>query len=194
MMYIAGLTVREIAHWCRQHDNTVRLHLQIREKYWPGFRSTHEAALAARGPARPTTAWRRRHAEATMFHIRNIRLPHHADTDERGLAAWITVQRTAYQQGQLSTPKIVLMGKIPGWNVSPRRRQLDEHWRSRLAELIAFTAATGSMPRWRRHNSEAERVLGVWLHTQHQARAEDTLPQWRLDALDTAFPAWASRM
>jgi len=193
MMYAAGLTVREIATWCHQHDNTVRLHLQVREGYWPGFRAAHEEALAARGPDRPTTGWRRRHSEAAAFVAEHGRLPDPGTCGERSLAAWITVQRLAYLRGELGARKIILMGELTGWNLSPHQARLDENWRQRFAELIDFVATNGRVPRWRNHQSEHERVLGVWLHKQHQARSEGTIPRWRHEALDAALPGWKSR-
>lgn len=54
-MHLAGLTAREIADLCHRGAATVHYHLQRREHYEPGFRSKHEAALAARGKNRPST-------------------------------------------------------------------------------------------------------------------------------------------
>lgn len=193
MMYAAGLTVREIATWCHQHDNTVRLHLQMREKYQPGLRAIHAAASAARGPDRPTTGWRRRHSEAATFLADRGRLPDPSIPEELPLAAWVTVQRLAYLRGELGPRKIILMGELTGWNLSPHQARLDENWRQRLDQITEFVQTNGRVPRWRNHQSEHERVLGVWLHGQHQARSEDTLSRWLLAALNAALPGWKSR-
>lgn len=195
MMYAAGLTVREIARWCHQHDNTVRLHLQVRKKYWPDFQEMHEKALAARGSGLPTTGWRRRYEEAMEFLAHYGRLPDPSNSArERSLAAWITVQRLAARRGDLSASKLVLMGVLTGWDQSRHQLRLDARWRQRLTEVSNFVATHNRVPRWRNHHSENERVLGVWLHGQHQARAEGTIHAWRLDALNTAlFPGWKSR-
>lgn len=48
MMYAAGLTVREIADRCHQNVATIHAHFQSRERYEPGTRAKHEAALEAR--------------------------------------------------------------------------------------------------------------------------------------------------
>lgn len=105
-------------------------------------------------------------------------------------------QRRANNHGTLPLPKIVLMESLPEWNASPRQhqRQLYARWCLRLSQLQDFVAATGQIPRWKRHASEHERILGVWLHTQTQARSEGSLPQWRQRALDTALPGWHSTM
>ena len=194
MMYAAGLTVREIADRCRQKRNTVHLHLQVREQYQPGLRATHEAAFAARGPDSPTTGWRRRLTEAQDFWGIHGRLPHHnGDTVERSLHTWISEQRRAYHRANLSTPKIVLLGSLPGWDTSNRQQELDLQWLTRLTEFKDYLAAAGQLPRYKNHATEHEHTLGVWLHVQHQKRAENTLLPWRLKALNTAHPGWHSR-
>ncbi|WP_413456495.1 hypothetical protein ACLQ8T_16455 (plasmid) [Glutamicibacter sp. FR1] len=75
MMYAAGLTVREISTWCHQIYSTVHLHLQVREKYSPGLRAQHEAALAQRSPNFATTKWRNWLEAAITFYRAHGRLP-----------------------------------------------------------------------------------------------------------------------
>jgi len=100
MMYAAGLTVREIAMRCHQHDNSIRLHLKVREQYWPGLKARHETALAGRGTDIPTTLWRRRHANVKQFVAENGRLPLVGIRNERNVAAWIASQRIAHDEGR----------------------------------------------------------------------------------------------
>lgn len=196
-MYAAGLTVREIAELCHRHDNTIRLHLQVRERHQPWLRAQHQTSLADRGPDRPTTGWRRRLKEAQSFHAERRRLPSFdGDPAERSLHAWIAAQRRANKRGSLPLSKIVLMESLPGWKASPRhrQRQQNERWHLRLSQLQDYVPATGQIPRWKRHASEHERILGVWLHTQTQARSEGSLLHWRQGALDAARPSWHSTM
>ena len=194
MMYAAGMTVREIADRCNQKRNTVHLHLQVREQYQPGLRATHDAAFAARDPDSPTTSWRRRLKEAQDFLTAHGRLPHHdGDPVEQSLYTWISTQRRAKNRGTLSTPKIVLLGSLPGWDTSSRQFELDEQWLTRLSQLKDYIAATGHRPRYKNFETEHEHTLGVWLHVQHQKRAEKTLQPWRLEALNSAHPGWHSR-
>ena len=193
MMCAAGLTVREIADRCRQKRNTVHLHLHVREQYQPGLRATHEAAFAARDPKSPSTEWRRRLTEAQDFLDLHGRLPHHdGDTVEQSLHTWISEQRRAHQHGNLSTPKIVLLGSLPGWDTSHRQQELDQQWLSRLTQFKDYVAATGQFPRYKNYDTGHEHTLGVWLHVQHQKRTENTLQPWRLQALNEAFPCWRS--
>ena len=194
MLYAAGLTVREIADRCNQKRNTVHLHLHVREQYQPGLRTTHEAAFTARDPDSPTTKWRPRLKEAQDFLDLHGRLPHHdGDKVEQSLHTWISEQRRAYHCGNLSTPKIVLLSSLPGWDTSHRQQELDQQWLTRLTELKNYVAATGQLPRYKNHATEHEHTLGVWLHVQHQNRIEKTLKLWRLEALDEAHPGWRSR-
>ncbi|TLK51080.1 Helicase associated domain protein [Glutamicibacter sp. V16R2B1] len=118
MMYAAGLTVREIADRCRRNVATVNIHLRIREKYSPGLRFTHEAALAARGPDRPSTLWRKRLSEALAFQDRHQRLPRNdGDESERSLAQWVADQRLSDMKGRMSVPKIVLLDDLRDWHI-----------------------------------------------------------------------------
>lgn len=193
MMYAAGLTVREISDRCRQNVATVSLHLRVREKYSPGLRATHEAALAARGPDRPSTLWRKRLAEALAFQETYQRLPRtDGDGAERSLALWVADQRLSYMKGRMSVPKIVLLDDLLDWHIDVHQQVLDQKWRHQLAAVKEFVDATGRWPRYRKFESEHERVLGVWLHNQHQRRAENTIQPWRLKALNETLPSWHS--
>ncbi|KSU66694.1 hypothetical protein AS038_08530 [Arthrobacter sp. NIO-1057] len=193
-MYAAGLTVREIADRCHQIVATVHLHLQVREKYSPGLRATHEAALARRDPDRPTTSWRRRLDEALAFHTAHQRLPNsQGQAQEKSLAQWVANQRISYQQGNMAAAKIILLDQLPNWNVNLHQQRLDETWQAKLVAVVDYVTVAGSLPRYRNYASEQERRLGVWLHNQHQKRTTGTLVEWRKNALDDALPAWRRR-
>ena len=192
-MYAAGLTVREIADRCQKKRNTVHLHLQVREQHQPGLCAKHDAAFAVRGPDRPTTGWRRKLTEARDFYGAYGRLPHHdGDPVEKSLHIWVSVQRRANQRGDLALPKIVLLDSLPGWKEVTRQQELDEQWHTRLTELEDYVASTGQLPRYRKFATEHEHILGVWLHVQHQKRAQNTLQPCRLEFLNTALPGWRS--
>lgn len=194
MMYAAGLTVREIADRCHANAATIHLHLRVREKYAPGLHATHAAALTDRDPDRPSTRWRQRLTEVLAFQKTHHRLPNStAEGIERLLAQWVALQRNAYRRGSMSAAKIVLLDQLDGWKVDTSQQRRDEHWEAMLDAVRKFVAAIGQMPRYKTYDSEHEHRLGVWLHHQHQARTENTLPAWRLDALDEAVPGWRSR-
>lgn len=141
-----------------------------------------------------TTQWRGRLDEALAFQAVHHRLPRRsAGGAERALALWIGVQRVAYRKGGMSAAKVTLLDKLDGWETNAHQQRLDEAWRASLAAVGAFVAATGQMPRYKTYTSETEHTLGVWLHVQHQRRAEHTLKPWRLEALNEVVPGWRSR-
>lgn len=194
MMYAAGLTVREISDRCHQIVATVHLHLQVREEYSPGLLATHEAALARRDPDRPTTSWRRRLDEVLEFHATNQQLPSsQGQAQEKSLAQWVASQRISYQKGKMGAAKIILLDRLPNWNVNQHQQRLDETWKAKLAAVVDYVKVTGSLPRYRNYATEHERSLGVWLHNQHQKRTKGHLTEWRKDALDKAVPSWHRR-
>lgn len=194
MMYAAGLTVREIADRCHANVATIHLHLRVREKYAPGLHATHVEALAGRDPDRPSTRWRQRLAEVLAFQETHQRMPSStAGGVEFSLAQWVALQRNAYRKGGMSAAKIVLLDQLEGWRVDVAQQRRDEHWRNMLNAVSAYVASTGQMPRYQTYATEHEHRLGVWLHHQHQARAENTLLSWRLAALNEAAPGWRSR-
>lgn len=193
LMYLAGLTAREIADRCHKGVATVHLHLRMREKYEPGFEEKHRTALAARGPNRPTTKWRNRVIEANDFYARMGHLPaSNGGPAERSLHAWLAEQRRQFHRGLLPEAKFVLLAGLKGWDEEPRQ-YLDEVWRTKLANLIEFIEQNGRIPQYRNYSSEREHVLGVWLHNQHQRRSANTLKKWRLEELNNAWPDWRSR-
>lgn len=194
MMYAVGLTVREISEHCKRDVATIHAHFQAREKYEPGTRERHEAALAARGPDRPSARWRSRLAEAKQFVAERDRMPESGGGEaEASLHGWLLEQRRSYRRRQMSYPKIVLLEELAGWNRDSRQEILDQQWEGKLSNLETFVNQYGSMPRYKTFASEDERVLGVWLHKQHQLRAEGRITQWRHVALDEAAPGWRSQ-
>ncbi|MHA7225577.1 helicase associated domain-containing protein [Glutamicibacter soli] len=153
----------------------------------------HESALRSRGSNRPSTRWRQRVEEAVEFQTRHGRLPlNRGGATERSLHVWLTRQRRLFVQGMLPATKIELLKGLKGWQASPRE-QLDEAWLARLSAVKEFITINGQVPRYRNHLTEQERVLGVWLHVQHQRRTEGTLSSWRLNEINETLPGWRSR-
>lgn len=63
-----------------------------------------------------------------------------------------------------------------------------------MVELQNFKTEHGKWPRFRKADSEAERVLGVWLHAQRQKAQNGQLAENNQRALDTAVPGWNTRV
>lgn len=194
MMFTAGLTAREIADRCKQNIATVHLHLKNREKYDPDFFAKHTAALEARGPHRITTQWRRRVKEVQDFYAACGRLPSHGgESAERSLAEWIAEQRRLFERNELPQAKLVLLEPLPDWTINARRQEREMQWRNKLALLVDFVSTEQRMPRYRTYATEEEHALGIWLHNQHQRRAENRLELRKLEALNEAVPNWRRR-
>lgn len=195
MMYKAGLTVREIADRCHKNVATVHLHLKVREKYQPGLRASHEAALNDRDPDRPSTKWRKCLEELIDFQSDHGRLPRNeGNAQEQRMFRWIAVQRRSFNQGKMSKTKEALLDSVSDWAIDSHQQELDERWRQKLLDLQDFVSEFGTMPRYKNFTSKREHTLGVWLHNQHQRRAEQKLKDWRVEALNVTIPNWASRM
>lgn len=194
LMYAAGLTVREISDHCHVGVATIHAHFRAREKYEPGTRERHEAALAARDPDRPTVRWRKRLSEALDFMAENNRLPRASGSRlEASLHVWLSDQRRSHQRGEMSMAKIILLDQLDGWKADTHQEHLDGVWRSRLSLLSDFITEHGCLPRYEKYADEDEHKLGIWLQSQHQRRTEGKLRPWREAALDAAVPGWRGK-
>lgn len=71
-------------------------------------------------------------------------------------------------------------------------RALSPAWRRRIAELTAFVAEHGRMPR-QRGGDDAETSIGRWLHSQRSKVAKGILRPQERAALDAVGP-WDSRL
>lgn len=193
MMYAAGLSAGEISRAVRAPRSTMQQHMVMREIYEPGTRGRHLAAVAARARPLASLHWLGRLEEAREFVAEHGRFPTATDTAARPLAAWLQAQRKARTAGGLTAEKLGALDSLGPWKTMAGQAAKDAHWRDRLHDLQIGVATHGRCPRYRRHTDEAEHTLGVWLHIQTQHRANETLPPWRLTALDTAFPhGWHS--
>lgn len=192
---MSGMTVRGIADYTGRARSTVHRHLQVRETLVEDMRAVHDAAREARGHDWPATRWQHAYKATQDFLRATGRLPAAGgDEAENELASWIRNQLALHGSGHLPGIKVTLMAMLPGWDSMAPRTDLDARWRQRLSQLVAFITETGHLPRYKRYDSEHEHVLGVWLHTQHQWRAEGRLLPWRLQALNSAVPEWHSTM
>ena len=81
---------------------------------------------------------------------------------------------------------------VPGWDQQPGRKAKDEaRWHKRLAELMNYTAAGNDWPRHKKTDSDQERTLGIWLHTQRMKHRSRELDQDKQTHLNTLLPGWS---
>ena len=60
------------------------------------------------------------------------------------------------------------LGELLGdWVTTDLEKELDTQWRQRLAEVAAFVAGQGRLPRHRPATTQAEGSLSIWLQTQN---------------------------
>lgn len=193
LMYIAGLTAREISDLCGWSLSTVHFHLRQREKYQPGIQSKHVVALIARHPDRPRPRWRKQMTLIKEFTATSGRLPEaSAEPDERRLHTWLVSQRRSYRGGEMSPGKKYLLDSLGDWQSTTRKEVLERHWLERLQMVADFYSQTGRFPRYRSYTTELEHTLGVWLHIQHQSRSQKKLSIDRHQKIDAALPGWKS--
>jgi hypothetical protein len=115
------------------------------------------------------------------------------DPERRRLASWLSVQRRTNAAGTLSQDKLDALRMLPNWDKNQRKELGRQHWNARMNELKVFKAQHDRWPRHRNALSEAERVLGVWLHGQRQSASRRRLAPSKLRALDSVVPGWNTR-
>ncbi|WP_371129623.1 helicase associated domain-containing protein [Arthrobacter sp. ov407] len=120
------------------------------------------------------------------------RYPSSSDQDpqRRRLGYWLSVQRRAHRDGRLTQAKLSALDVLPAWNENQRAGLAQERWRERLGELQAFTHEHRRWPRFRNPTSEAERVLGVWLHAQRQKASRASMSDAEMRLLEGCAPGW----
>ncbi|WP_146031839.1 helicase associated domain-containing protein [Arthrobacter sp. AFG7.2] len=65
------------------------------------------------------------------------------------------------------SPAYAAVDTTPNWRDQPTKRDADAaRWKQHLAEVAGYLAAGNEWPQVYKTDDRAERVLGVWLHTQ----------------------------
>ncbi|MHA7277939.1 helicase associated domain-containing protein [Arthrobacter sp. Hz1] len=200
-MYLKGLTIDQIARYCRVPTKRVRRVIQ-------GFEKTHPELAGKRlvlndRPAPPTAAellrkpprlsWDARLKEAKEFRRRRQRMPRILSKDpvENRLAVWIAAQRKQIRNGSMSPHRRELLQAALGDWIGPPRPEVETHlWDRRLAEVADVIAREGHPPRFRRGVGRSENTLATWLVTQRGLHHRGTLNPIRRTLLDERIPGW----
>lgn len=190
LMYRRGIPTRKIAAGAGVAETTVRYHLAIAARLEPSIRAEHQAALPV-SPQPLTAAGRRNLEDILAFYKAKGRLPARSAGREKALAAWLYHRHHEAATGTLSPVYAEALDVIPDWT-RPRTRQADAEarWKQRLAEVSAYKAAGNDWPRHNKTNDQAERVLGVWLHTQRTNYRAGKLAAVKENQLNTTIPGW----
>lgn len=110
------------------------------------------------------------------------------DADDGSIGRWLAQQRRLWRRGELKrSRKRALDGLTPTWT---HERRNESKWSLRAADLAAFVAEHGRLPRNTR-SDEVERQLSAWMQAQRRtigrsgnnARLDGTELAWRGSAL-----------
>ena len=93
---------------------------------------------------------------------------------------WISLQRTNYKKGYLSSDKIDKLESVIGWKWDPR----DAEWEEKFLGVIDYTQETGELP------NQSHPELGNWIDTQRASYKNGKMPQARIEKLES-LPMWA---
>ncbi|MGK3957677.1 Helicase associated domain protein [Arthrobacter sp. R4] len=190
-MYRQGISSPKIAAAAGVATSTVRYHLHIAAQADPSIRDEHRAAAGA--PVQPSAAGLRNMENIIALYKTEGRLPSFKakSPGERALAVWLQRRRQDADRGALSPIYREGLKTILGWDQQPDRKAKDEaRWHQRLAELKDYMAASNDWPRHKKTETEQERTLGIWLHTQRMKHRRRELDQDKETQLNNALPAW----
>jgi hypothetical protein len=192
LMYRKGLTVGRIAILCGAVRETVGRHLRVQRAKFPDMQAEHEACRPEPKPTPLRPSWLANIKELSALVEAGVRYPTSSDPDpeRRRLGYWLSAQRRAQRDGRLSQAKLAALTALPKWNENQRLELAQKRWQERLAELQAFKTLHGRWPRFRNPGSEAERIVGVWLHGQRTKALNGQLVKADLRALDKIVPGW----
>lgn len=189
-MYRQGIPSPKIAAGAGVAESTVRHHVHIAAQADPGLRIAHKAAAGR--VTRNSPAGQQNLNDTIAFYTTEGRLPTTGGRTlrERALGVWLHRRRQETAAGTLSPAYREGLSVIPGWEMASTRKADDEaRWGRRLAELTRYREAR-DWPRHKNPDSEAERVLGVWLHVQRISRRQGSMGPDRETKLDELHPGW----
>ena len=190
-MYRLGLTAPQIAATVNVGKSTVRYHLAIAAKAEPSIRDEHRnAARAALGIRTTEKGLQNLHDTLTLYRAER-RLPStkSPSTRERTLAIWLLRRRHDHARGTLSPTYSNALQKLPDWELT-RTSKDEARWTQRLHDTTTYIAAGNDWPRHKNTETEEERLLGTWLHTQRIKSRRTELAKDKEDQLDTLLPGW----
>ena len=107
------------------------------------------------------------------------------------LGKWVKEQRQRYKKGKLIQERVDLLESIGfQWALSTQSSKkkswkLDEQWKTRYTELVRYLIEHGHC-----HVPNRQGSLGYWVSTQRGNYAEGTMPQYRIEYLESIGFAW----
>ncbi|WPT16806.1 hypothetical protein PSENEW3_00004814 [Picochlorum sp. SENEW3] len=108
-------------------------------------------------------------------------------TDSKGFGQWISAQRTAKKQKNLSAERIDLLETLPGWKWEDHLS--DDVWREKFHKYKKeLEDADGVYPPLHSSNPLSQ-GFGRWIDIQRKAKKKKSLSAERIDLLET-LPGW----
>ena len=198
LMYVRGLTIRQIATLCRVDYEKVRLHIRSRERRDPTLLGRRLLLHDQPAPAPPQPAapyrepWQDKFAQLRTFVRRWRRFPQQLSTDpeEKSLHRWLRHQRARYTAGRMTEDQSRSLDTLGQWRGAVIGDR-ETHWRNVHAQLLQFIQDTGRMPHRQNENAtELEATLDVWIQTQRAKARAGKLSPTRRRILDDTVPGW----
>lgn len=139
-----------------------------------------------------TPAWTARAEQLKAFVKDHHRMPRQRGGDdlETALGRWLHAQRGKVGKGTLHPRQRAILDAIGAWDSERRDQREASRFPERLRAVVEFRARHRRFPTYMNRVDDAERALGVWLHTARQAHREGRLPEQLEEALDRAVPGW----
>jgi hypothetical protein len=191
LMYRRGLSRKKIAELTGAPPSTVGYHLSVAKTADPDLKAEHDAAAGKPTTQETHPGLNRMHQVVSMVQATGRYPSRNADdVSERKLAAWLRRRRRDAEAGILAPMIHDGLAVLPDWQRQPRDVVGEATWKDRLAALIAVRASGHDWPRHKNANTDVERELGVWLHTQRFKLHRGRLSSKKAEALDAAVPGW----
>jgi hypothetical protein len=111
----------------------------------------------------------------------------HVSEEGIALGLFVAAQRSLFQAGALSEPRIRALEALPGWMWSKRAA----HWQQMFNTAQAYLAKYGAA--WHQRCGEDGRAVRNWVTTQQQRLKEQRLPEEQERLLDEHLPGWRPR-
>ncbi|GAB3547465.1 hypothetical protein GCM10027404_09600 [Arthrobacter tumbae] len=198
LMYLRGLTVRQIATLCRVDYEKVRLHIRSQERRDPTLPGRRLILHDQPAPAPPQRSapyrvpWEDRFVKLRKFVQRQRRFPQQLspNMEEKNLHRWLRHQRTRYTEGRMSKDQVKQLDTLGPWR-GTMLGDRETHWRAVHTQLLQFIQDTGRMPHRENEGATAlEATLDVWIQTQRAKARAGKLKHIRRHTLDRSVPDW----
>lgn len=120
LFYLGGVSIRQIARWCRVNHETVRYSIRQREKVTPSITARrlvlHDRPRYQPPADRRERAWDKRYTAVFRFVAEQGRYPKQlGGPAERGMQRWLYSQRLKLEAGELDPRKVELLDALGEW-------------------------------------------------------------------------------